>query len=203
MWNVSTRAVVVMFSDYASPWIVNTPTRVLYPMNDNLDTQRCGWRSAQFVRITWNQAISTIATQIQNTVQKYGPYSLMMAAYASGNAVTNLYGAGVITYGSPSWSPHSTSGGDVYGVQPSNTYVNEVKYSKLIVLWGFIPTGGMWATNGQHLFSLAKEMGIPIIAIDPRLSSAVSVFANQWIPIRPGTDMAMMLAVAYVLFTEK
>ncbi|MDE3078270.1 MAG: molybdopterin-dependent oxidoreductase, partial [Chloroflexota bacterium] len=42
----------------------------------------------------------------------------------------------------------------------------------------------------------------PVICIDPRYTTAAEVLADQWIPIKPGTDTAMMLAVAYVLFEE-
>ena len=40
----------------------------------------------------------------------------------------------------------------------------------------------------------ARERGIPIICIEPRYTPSVEVLADQWIPIRPTTDVAMMIA---------
>ena len=49
---------------------------------------------------------------------------------------------------------------------------------------------------------LARERGKPVIIIDPRYSTAAKTLADQWIPIKPGTDTAMFMAMAYVLFRE-
>ena len=43
---------------------------------------------------------------------------------------------------------------------------------------------------------------IPVVAIDCRYTKTAEVLADQWIPIRPGTDMAMILAMCNVLFSE-
>ncbi|UCC18100.1 MAG: molybdopterin-dependent oxidoreductase, partial [Dehalococcoidales bacterium] len=61
--------------------------------------------------------------------------------------------------------------------------------SRLIVLWGLNPLvnlSGGWAYN----LIRAMERGIPIICIESRYTQSVEVLANQWIPIRPTTDVA-------------
>ena len=73
--------------------------------------------------------------------------------------------------------------------------------SKLIVLWGVNPLvtqPGGWSLNLLR----ARERGIPIICIEPRYTPSVEVLADQWIPIRPTTDVAMMIAIANVWFKE-
>ncbi|MDO8635044.1 MAG: molybdopterin-dependent oxidoreductase, partial [Dehalococcoidia bacterium] len=49
----------------------------------------------------------------------------------------------------------------------------------------------------------AKEKGARIICLDPRFTESAATLANEWIPIRPGTDAAMLIAMAYVMVTEK
>ena len=95
---------------------------------------------------------------------------------------------------------------EVYGnpYAGSGASTADLYNSKLIILWANdITTGGHISYKGYLLFlALAKEKGIPIIVIDMKYTDAAETWANQWIPIRPGTDMAMMLAVANVLFKE-
>lgn len=76
--------------------------------------------------------------------------------------------------------------------------------SKLLVLWGFDPTVGSCGPAHQFAWfvKLARERGKPVIIIDPRYTIAAEVLADQWIPIKPGTDMAMFMAMTYVLFKE-
>lgn len=73
--------------------------------------------------------------------------------------------------------------------------------SKLILLWGFNPTDAQNGTIVYYL-RLAREKGIPVICIEPRYTWTAEVLSDQWIPIRPGTDMTMMLGIAHVLFKE-
>jgi len=56
--------------------------------------------------------------------------------------------------------------------------------------------------NTNWYLAQAKEAGARIVSVDPRYTSSAAVFAHQWIPIRPGTDGAMLLAMAHTIIKE-
>jgi anaerobic dimethyl sulfoxide reductase subunit A len=75
--------------------------------------------------------------------------------------------------------------------------------SRLILLWGVNPATSIYGTNTSFYLAQAKEAGARIILLDPRYTDTAATFADRWIPIRPGTDTAMMVAMAHVMITEK
>jgi anaerobic dimethyl sulfoxide reductase subunit A len=70
--------------------------------------------------------------------------------------------------------------------------------------WGFEPTINHFGPGHQvaYYLKMARERGTPVICIEPRYTVAAEVIADQWIPIKPGTDAAMMLAMGYLLFKK-
>ncbi|MFH1646975.1 MAG: molybdopterin-dependent oxidoreductase, partial [Chloroflexota bacterium] len=191
--------------------MIYDPNRVRYPM------KRVGKRGeAKFERISWDEALDTIAQKLVETKKSYGPYSIMHQPYSnfskSSFPLAPWFGAGFA-----GWDSHSANGwmeperwvlGREYekaapgptGLAASQDEVNVLK-SKLIVLWGLNP---IMTFNGGWAYNLirAKEKGIPIIVIDSRYSPSAEVLADQWLPIRPTTDVAMMIAMANVWFKE-
>ena len=82
---------------------------------------------------------------------------------------------------------------------PSSNGANMILHSKLIVMMGWTPSSTEKSGSPQALI-LAKKQGIPVICFDPRYTTDAEVFADQWIPIKPGTDNAFLLAVANYIF---
>lgn len=64
------------------------------------------------------------------------------------------------------------------------------------------PAVTIFSTNTCFYIAKAKEAGAKIICVDPRFTDSVAVFGDQWIPISPGTDAAMLIAMAYVIIEE-
>ncbi len=191
---------------------LDDPDRILYPM------RRKGKKgeSSDFERVSWDEALDTIAAQIKEVIERFGPHSILhldsfwdrcffpFAPYLH---------AGVGAWGENSAPAQATAeyrhlGYDVGKMFSGKGYIGEVGFeapdlfnSKLIILWGMDPLVS-WYGYVAYYLKLAREKGIPIILIDPRYTTSAEVLADQWIPIRPGTDMAMMLAMAQVLFEE-
>ena len=69
-------------------------------------------------------------------------------------------------------------------------------------MWGWNPAEMRDGTNSDFFVKLARQNGARVVCIDPRMSLSAVSLADEWIAIRPGTDTAMMSAMAYVMMTE-
>jgi hypothetical protein len=70
--------------------------------------------------------------------------------------------------------------------------------SRLILLWGTNPAENHMSPNTDHFVAAARDRGARVILLDPRLSDS-GVLADEWVPVRPGTDVALVAAMAYVM----
>jgi anaerobic dimethyl sulfoxide reductase subunit A len=184
------------------------PDRILYPLK-RLEGSKRG--EGKYVRISWDEALTIIANRMTETREKYGPLSIL-TQYRPNRTQERLFsfwGAGAEVWGWCSYEParmmaHVMTGGKAWTLDEwsSGSASDMLANSKLIVLWGCDPTVGHQGPAHQFAWfiKLAKEKGTPVIIIDPRYSAAAEVLADQWIPIKPGTDVAMFLAIAYELF---
>ncbi|MFT8315528.1 MAG: DMSO/selenate family reductase complex A subunit [Clostridium sp.] len=181
--------------------------RLKFPM------KRIGKRGeGKFKRITWEEAIDTIADNTKRVMKKYGKDAIYVQ-YATGNAgraaertwmkrLLGMYGGFLDYYGSYSTActqiatPYTF--GTIYTGSSRDTWQN----SKLIILLGFNPAETIHGTNTAYYLKLAKEAGAKIISIDPIYSNTAIALADKWIPIRPTTDSALLDAMAYVIITE-
>ncbi|MDE3077570.1 MAG: molybdopterin-dependent oxidoreductase, partial [Chloroflexota bacterium] len=186
-----------------------SPDRILYPMKRVEGAKR---GEGKFERISWDEALDLLAGKMNEMVEKYGPYSITTpyAPNARFERLFGLWGAGLEGWGWCSMDParlamHLMAGvpGWSYG-EGSNDMADVLLNAKLIILWGTEPTvthfgpGHQWA----YFLRLARERGTPIICIDPRYTVAAEVLADQWIPSKPGTDAALMMAIAQVIISE-
>jgi len=186
------------------------PDRILYPLKREPGSER---GEGKYLRISWDEALTTIAEKMKEVRQKYGPYSII-TPYMPNDTLERLFsfwGAGVDSWGWCSWDAgrmmtHVMAGvkGWDYAGHASGSAADMLAHSRLIVIWGFDPTVGHHGPAHQFAWfiKLARERGKPVIIIDPRYSTAVKTLADQWIPIKPGTDTAMIMAIAHVLFQE-
>jgi len=194
-------------------WLYD-PDRLKYPM------KRVGKRGeGKFERISWDEALDTIAAQLERIKTTYG-----------NEAIYLNYGTGVYGQISQSWITPSFGGAlprflhmfggylGYYNTYSAACYSYTAPYTfgalegnspedlinaKLIVLFADNPAETrMGGANTAYYLKLAKEQGAKIIVIDPRYSDTASAFADEWIPIKPTTDNALIAALAYVLITE-
>ena len=177
--------------------------RVLYPM------KRVGERgSNDFERISWDEALSTIAEKWQGYIDEYGP-SAIMFFLGSGNYAAlsgSCNGAGAyqrfVNALGCSYCSLDVDAAVGFGSQRATGGIdlgNELtdrKNAKTQVIWGNNPTISLMHT--MHFFMEAKENGTKYIVIDP-VYNANAAKADWWIPVKAGTDGALALGVLNVL----
>ena len=186
------------------------PDRIIYPLQRAPGSKR---GEGKYVRISWDKALTIIADNMKRITDEFGPLSIM-TPYPPNALLERLFsfwGRGTDTWGSGSQDAsrmmaHIMTGAleMEYNRFSSSSAADMLANSKVIVIWGYDPTMGMYGPGNQFAYyvRLCRERNRPVIIIDPRYTVAAEVLADQWIPIKPGTDAAMMMAMANVLFRE-
>ncbi len=184
------------------------PDRLKYPM------KRIGKRGeSRFNRISWDEAYDTLASQLLRVKEKYGNDAILLP-YGTGSynqingrqtaaRLMNLFGGSLGFYNSYSWACISQATPYIYGTGITGNQRQDWINSKYILMWGWNPSEMRDGTNSEFFIKKARENGARIICIDPRMSMSAVALADEWIPIRPGTDVAFMSAMAYVIISER
>ncbi len=183
------------------------PERLRYPM------KRIGKRGeGRFERISWDEALDTLANQLKRIKEQYGN-SAILVPYGTGSynqtngrqtaaRLMNLFGGSLGFYNSYSWACISRATPYVYGTGVTGNQRQDWVNSKYIIMWGWNPAEMRDGTNSEYFIKKARENGAKVICIDPRMTMSAVSLADEWIPIRPGTDTALMSAMAYVIISE-
>ena len=189
---------------------VNHPDRLMYPQ------RRVGARGeGRFERCTWDEALDLTAEQMLRIREQYGAAAIMdcsrtgsttvLHSRATVGRLLNLFGGCTQLWGSLSNEAEIFGVKHTFGIDdPKATgregrdYVN----SKLIVMWGWGPADGTFGTNTVQWLNRAKQAGVKIVSVNPRRSPSLARLAERNYPIRPGTDTAMLLAMAWTILAE-
>jgi len=187
---------------------VYSPDRLRFPQ------KRVGSRGeGRFERISWDEALDTVANEILRIKETYGPQAILGLTLSGG---TGSLHTGPVTLGrlleslggyTPFWGDASAEGAlfaarATYGTLTNGNTRDDLVNSRLILLWGLNPATTINSTNTTFYLIQAREAGAKIVVIDPRYTDTVATIADQWIPIRPGTDTAVMAAMAHQMITE-
>src|SRR4030042_711894 len=187
---------------------VYAPDRLLYPL------KRVGQRGeGRFERISWDEALDTVAGELKRIRDTYGAASIILAQMTGDVCSLNNFGAMdrllcmAGGYTSP-WGVTSFQAGVyaslvTYGTWFASNNRDDLLNSRLIIMWGWDPANTITGTNTCWYLARAREAGARIVSVDPRHTDSAAVLADHWIPIRPGTDTAMLIAMAHVMIKEK
>lgn len=192
--------------------------RIKYPM------KRKGWQPGggaasngalrgcdEWERIAWDEALDLVAAETKRIYDTYGPQSVL----ACGPGVvwdTNAFllprlGGFVAADYTDSYGTFLFStmelGKEYYTGQPDLCSGNDrldLLNAETIILYGANPA---WASPGSPMYHLyrAKMAGAQFAYVGPDYNISANTLDARWIPVRPGTDTAFLLAVAYVMLT--
>lgn len=193
---------------------VYSPRHVLHPM------KRVGERGEnRWEAISWEEAVDLAGEQIATAVKKYGPYSYWSARGGGGAYIEwetsgldytfggcNSLASGACQCAMPRDFVSTTSVGFNCCVDMDNVdrWVGITDNAELdgtrrddtervFVLWGSQPHSSKAAHGGHGLTDARSNLGVKTIVVDPYMT-AEATKADVWLPVRPGSDCALMLS---------
>jgi anaerobic selenocysteine-containing dehydrogenase len=201
-----------------------SPRRVLYPLKR---TGARGAENAAFERISWDEAVQLAATKIAEAIEQYGTYSFFCSvggggAYSFMQAMTMPMALGSPTVFEPGcaqcYLPRITEAAYMYGgadqsiadcavlepfkgLAPLEEAKGVSQDTKVIVLWAAQPSVSQTAQSGRGMAEL-RARGCKTIVVDPNFSPD-AVKATIHLPVRPGSDAALVLSWYRVILDEK
>lgn len=198
--------------------------RLKYPL------KRVGERGdGKFERISWDQALDEIAEKLKATIARYGNEAVFINHGSGNNGVAvnsrrctqrffnliggNLnffsdYSAGQFQHAWPYLFGDFAATGYTSAALSQDTnvgsYMEQIANAKLYVGFGNNPAVTRASGGGQAFgFGCAVRKGRPrMIMIDPIYTDSMLGNEDEWVPIRPGTDAALVEGMAYVMITE-
>jgi anaerobic selenocysteine-containing dehydrogenase len=182
------------------------PDRLKHPL------KRVGERgNDSFVRISWDEALDTIASKLQGIAREYGPESVVF--YISNTKeYQNCYHRLSHAFGSPNyctgtsncftatWLAAVLTYGKDYGllVEQESTFADPASKCKLI--WGSGVRHSLPKFWQEYL--AARQGGLKLIVVDPRRTKIASM-ADLHLQLRPGTDGALALGLINVIINQQ
>ncbi len=179
---------------------------------------------AGYQRISWDQALDIVAGEIKRVQAAYGPSAVSgctsshhnwglvgykMSAFAR---FFNLIGYTPVLDNPDSWEGWHWGATHTYGFfwrlgmpEPYDMLQDALQHAEMIVFWSNDPdtTRNVYTGQDSAMWRLwLKEKGMKMVFIDPFYNYTAAAMGGKWIAPRPGTDVALALAIAYVWIEE-
>jgi biotin/methionine sulfoxide reductase len=183
--------------------------------------------SDKFVPITWEEAFEITAFELKRIKSDHGNKAFFAGSYGWGSSgrfhhpqsqlhrFFNSYGGYTKSVNTYSYAASETIMPHVIGLSyrqflDTHTDWNNIRdNSEVILMFGGLPlknsqvnSGGVGKHTTKEYLLSCKKKGIQFINISPMEMEADIITNSDWIQIRPGTDTALMLAIAFILETE-
>ena len=208
---------------------VYSKNRVAYPLK-RVDWDPKGERNPQnrgkskYVRISWEEAAQLAADELLRMRDTYGMSAVLVesdghnegkhvAFKGCPNRLVGLLGPYTVQVRNmDSWEGWHLGARHVWGCEPlgemnpsANLFPDICQHADTVLYWGCdseVTPLGITSMLPSSLSYFFTTIGIKSVFIDPAFNYAAAVHADKWIPIRPNTDVAFQLAIAYIWLTE-
>ena len=177
------------------------PNRLMHPL------KRVGERgSGEWEQVTWEEAFADIGARLKAIIAEHGPEAWAVSTSQWNTGTDHGLGRRIMNHiGSPNWtSGVALCAGNTaavnkftYGWYPIGDFQN----TKCIVLMGHNPRRHSWTPLYQWIRQ-AQARGAKLIVTDPRRSSSAER-ADIWLPLKAGSDTAMMFGWLKVIIDEE
>lgn len=177
-----------------------SPTRLRYPL------KRAGKRGeGKWERVSWDQAVDEIAAKIHEMVEKYGAETFVLpgrtgrhdmgwVAHRIARTIgtpNNYYGAIQVCYlpqfhEQVNYGFYTATGGGSAATKCHVSFSAEQAYA--------------WPIQAQTIMA-NKENGMKLIVVDP-VQGVYASKADEWVPVRPGTDVGLIMGMAKVIIDK-
>ncbi len=169
---------------------------------------RQGERGSQsFREAEWDEALDLVAGRMEKLADEYGPECLALFTHGSGGTYFGdlLRAYGSVNIAAPSYAqcrgPREVAFIATFGDGVESPEITDIRDTRCLVLIGSHLGENMH--NGQvQEMSDAIDKGATIITVDPRFST-VAAKSRHWLPIRPATDLALLLTWINIIIEEE
>ncbi|SER82660.1 thiosulfate reductase / polysulfide reductase chain A [Salipaludibacillus aurantiacus] len=156
----------------------------------------------EFEPISWDQAFKEIGEKLNKINEEHGGNSFLWLEHGvrgkryADPLLDRIGSSNYITHYSTCFSSKTNAWQQMVGGMLNGDHA----HAKYMIFEGRNFAGGI-IPNGMNQITKAKENGAKIVVIDPKYSEIAKI-ADDWIPIRPGSDLALRLAMAHVMISE-
>lgn len=201
--------------------------RILYPMIrvDYKPGGTGGDRTTRGVpmyrRASWDEALGMVADELKRVKEKYGNEAILAKVVGGWQTAGSLhlkmsqvarffglYGGYTTLIGNKSYACWQWAAPYSIGEQyPDDSMADTLANSNAVIFWASDPMD-CWKVRAvsygrmRNWMEALKARGVKMVSIDPLLTETGRM-CDQWYPIRPGADVALMAAMAYYLISEK
>jgi len=192
----------------AAPELVYSPQRLLYPLKR---TRPKGDPDPGWQRISWDEALDTIAARLRQIASESGPESVAFAAASPSTSAiddANVWISRLMNaFGTPNlcaamelcgWGRYLATQ-YTFGAGVPGNYMPDLENAGVILFWGYNPN----LARLSHATATveAQKRGAKLIVVDPRRTGPAKK-ADLWLQVRPGTDGALALGIAAQLIAN-
>jgi len=176
------------------------PDRLLHPLRRNGPKG-----SGQFERISWDEALDTVATRFRGIIQSHGGEALLPVNYLGSMGILQRRALMRIFHAVGASRFHGSICGAAGNVldregHPRSFDPEEISESRLVLLWG----ANLLTTSHHHfhfILEARRRHGARLVMIDPRRTTTARA-CDEHVSIRPGTDGLLAAGMAQVMFHE-